>query len=196
MPCCRNLLAASIVVSVSLAAATAAEQTQRPMLSSIQGVLDDELIVATVDDAPILLKEVLSQYSPRLKSLRRQVTPDEFRAAQDQILVRDLSRHVERTLHAQALRDLLTEGQREKLSLHIDELFQKEIEHMLERNGIKSRDAIEQVAARKGTSLEVLRNAFEKQLMMKEFARLPQARGIKLRQRYEVWTILETPESK
>lgn len=121
--------------------------------------------VATVDGRPILASEILDRYAVRFKEIEGKASPSELRAVREQLIKRDLPRHVERTLLVNALQRSLPKDGRKQLDKLIDEAFDKLVAEEKTRFKVDSKVDLEKKLSESGTTLANLKDAFANQQM-------------------------------
>ena len=137
--------------------------------SGNSGLVTDE-VVAQVNGTPIFASEVLEPYELKLSQVREKAPPADFRRSRNEIIQRDLDGHIERRLLVLALRATLKKKeQMERITSHLDEAFDEEIEKMQKKMNVHSEHELDQKLKEQKTSLATLRNSFIKQQMARQF---------------------------
>ncbi|MEX0703906.1 MAG: peptidylprolyl isomerase [Planctomycetales bacterium] len=137
--------------------------------ASETGRLEWNDVVATVNGEAIFASDILRRYSTHLDEARRRTPPVEFDVMQRNLVRRDLSDQIERTLLLQSLNRTVPEAQLANLKKHLDKLFEEEVDKLKKELTADSTVELEAALAKRGTSLAEMRAEFDKQRMAMEY---------------------------
>lgn len=166
----RRIAATSEPVDAS-EAAPAIQEVVQLQYNSDAPELSGSQVVATVNGSPIFASDVLDRYRSRLVSAERELSAEDYRDLQLQIVKRDLPTHVENLMLVNALKATLSPEQIEMLETQLDKAFESEVQRMARELGVSSSLEVDIVLQEKGSSLAERRADFANQTMAVEYLR-------------------------
>ncbi len=139
--------------------------------STSTGENDFGHVVATVNGEPIFAADVLARYGTNLAKVKAEAPPFQYRQLRDGLLKRDLNDHIDRVLLVQQLKSTLEPAQMEQVEIQLGDLFEKEIDKLMERFGANSKVELHQMLHENNMTLATLKEAFTNQRLAMEYLR-------------------------
>lgn len=126
-------------------------------------------VVARVNGTPILAGQILEPFAPKLMAARKQLSPTEFRKAQEMLLKRNLPAQIEQTLMVDAVKSKLKQEQFEQIDAQLDEFFEFEVERLKGQFQVSNSAELEGVLQSQGMSLVSMREMFGNRQLATEY---------------------------
>ena len=147
-------------------------------------------VIANVNGEPILAHEVLDRYAPQLAKAKPKMKPEQFRAAQLELIKKDLPSLIEQTLMVDSVKQNMKPEQLTSVEGQMDKFFEAEVERLMKVTGTGSPTELEAVLQSQGLSLATLRKQFGDRQLAGQFMRTkmgaePTASREEMRARYE-----------
>ncbi len=131
--------------------------------------LSDTYVVATVNGLPVFASDILEPHLPRLKKFEGQYSADDLAKLRQEIIRRELPRHVERAMLISALKEMLKPDQAKSFEAYLDQEFESQLKRIRQEVGAESKQELERILSQQGTSLDMLRDSFRNQQMAQQF---------------------------
>ena len=144
------------------------------------GELSGLQTVARVNGVPILAAEVLDRYGKQLARARQELPADEYRRQRNSLIQQGLRLHIERKLLAEALKATLKKEQISLLDKALDDAFVKYVEKLKQRLDVGTTLELEERLQKEGSSLALLRDAFDADNMAGEYLRAKSKNRLKI----------------
>ncbi|MFN0195979.1 MAG: peptidylprolyl isomerase, partial [Planctomycetaceae bacterium] len=138
-------------------------------LSDVSIDLSDTYIVATVNGIPVFASDILEPHLPRLKTFEGQYSAEDIAKLRQEIIRRELPRHVERAMLISALKEMLKPDQAKSFEAYLDQEFENQLKRIRQEVGAESKQELERILAEQGTSTENLKTSFRNQQMAQQF---------------------------
>jgi len=135
------------------------------------GELAGTQTVAIVNGVPILAAEVLDRYGKQLARAKQELPAEEYRRQRNALIQQGLRLHIERRLLSEALRATLKKEQVALLENALGDAFEKYVETLKKRLKIGTTLELEERLQEEGSSLALLRDAFDADNMAGEYLR-------------------------
>jgi hypothetical protein len=120
-------------------------------------------IAATVDGTPILVSDVLEPHSVNLAAAQKQLPEAKFLELREQLIRRELPRHIDETMLMNAALAKLDKDKRAQLEQQLDEFFSLKLKDIQKQTGAGTLAELEARMQAQGTTLSNLRRAFGRQ---------------------------------
>ena len=152
--------------TASLATTEAPDTTTRDNPSVLQQVsaqeidFPDNMIVATVNDQPVFVGDVLAPFGEYLANVKQQAPPAEFKRLRREMLRKFLSGAIEQQILIQELHASLKKQERENLDKQLEGEWQKHVDQLLDKYKVNTRPELEQVYAQIGKDLNTEKSGF------------------------------------
>lgn len=140
-------------------------------LQKIEGELNDNLVVASVNGTEILLEDVLHQVAKNLARTREDLAPGRFRRLQEKLLRQGLPKHIDRLLLVHAFRAEFSDERWAAFRRQLISSFEKEIERLKNKHDVTSCKELKSELIRQGTTLRIIRNAYEQTMINQQYLR-------------------------
>ena len=147
-----------------------AQEIQQASFSST-APLSMTTVIARVNGTPILAGQILEPYAAKLNEAAKQVSPEEIRKVQENIIKRDLPPQIEQTLMSSQVKSKLTQEQLDAIDEQLDTFFEAEIEKMKQKAGVSNLAELEGVLQQQGMSLVTFRDMFGDRQLAGEYIR-------------------------
>ena len=130
------------------------------------------LPIATVNGQVVTGADLLGRYSGVLKAIRESDRPETYQETVRTLIERELPQVVIETAIEQFRRGNLTEEQREELKVHLDRLFNSEVEQLKKEVGVESDLEFQMALKERGTTLQQVQSSFCRKQVAQEYFRI------------------------
>jgi parvulin-like peptidyl-prolyl isomerase len=133
------------------------------------GGLPETAVVATVNEQPVFVGELLEPYRPALIKAEKQASREELEQMRAEIIQRGLPAAIEQKLFVQGLKTGLKEAQVKALDKHLDQAFESEVQKRMKEVGVTSKREFQLHLQERGVSYDHWRQQFRENQMAREF---------------------------
>ena len=147
------------------------EQASFAAQSDASGIAVEEglgEVAATVNGIPILVRDVLEQYTPNLKQAQEQMPESEFAKLRRELIERELPNHIEQAVLVHSALTQLSPEQREMVDEQLASFFSEYVQQIQAQMGASSLAEMEGILQEAGTSLTHLQRGFNNQSLAKQ----------------------------
>ncbi|MEX1232651.1 MAG: peptidylprolyl isomerase [Planctomycetaceae bacterium] len=131
--------------------------------------LSHTYVVASVNGLPIFANDVLLPYAPKLKQLAAKFPEEKIAEAREYYIKKDLPKHVEKMILISALNEYLKPDQKASFDAYLDQEFEAQLKKIQKELHVETKQDLELVLTKTGTTLEKLKEQFREQQMVMHY---------------------------
>ncbi|MDA0834968.1 MAG: peptidylprolyl isomerase [Planctomycetota bacterium] len=126
-------------------------------------------VVASVNGFPIFANDVLLPYTPVLNKAEAELSPEQLEQLREQIIKKELPRHVEKMILISALNEYLKPEQKESFEAYLDAEFENQLKKIRKELKVETKQDLDRILAEQKTSLATLKEDFRQQQMAMQY---------------------------
>jgi parvulin-like peptidyl-prolyl isomerase len=147
-------------------------------------------VAATVNGEPILVGTVLIDKRVQLEAVKSQLSPQQYRATQEELIKRMLPSHIEQSMMVHAVRLKLKDDQSKKVQEQVDKMFAGYVDEQVKKLNLNSTADFEAMIQRQGYTLPLMQKMFSDRALASQYIQAkigdpPQVTAPELRAAYK-----------